>query len=268
MKKNMLPLIGLFGGITLILWAILIAGDLVNFMDPTAIIITVLGSFAALMISFPFRTLLNIPNVMKVLLTTQGEERVAIVSKFSELSRKARKDGLLALENDLEEIKNEYMVDGLKMVIDGVEPDTIEDVMGLKLDTMEKRHRTGQQVFQKWGEMAPAFGMLGTLIGLVIMLSDLDDPAAIGPGMATALLTTFYGTLLANLIFLPMASNLSLQSDEEAFTSEMILEGILEIQSGANPRILEDKLKTYLSTDELKELENEEEEQVEAASYE
>lgn len=267
MKKNMLPLIGFVAGAALLIWAIMIAGNIRNFMDPTSIIITVFGSFAALMISFPFKTLLNIPKVMKVLLSDPQDKRVDLVNTFADLSRKARKDGLLALENDMEGISNEYMVDGLKMVIDGVEPDTIQEIMELKLDTMEKRHRTGQQVFEKWGELAPAFGMLGTLIGLVIMLSGLDDPAAIGPGMATALLTTFYGSLLANLIFLPMASNLSLQTDEEMFTGEMVLEGILQIQSGANPRLLEEKLKTYLSTEELNIL-NKDEQAVGEASYE
>lgn len=267
MKKNMLPIIGLFAGFALLIWAIVIAGNIVNFLDPTAVIITVLGSFAALMISFPFKTLINIPKVMKVLLSDSEENRVDLVNKFSDLSRKARRDGLLALEDDIGAIENEYMVEGLKMVIDGVEPDTIKEIMELKLDTMDKRHRTGQEVFEKWGELAPAFGMLGTLIGLVIMLSDLQDPAAIGPGMATALLTTFYGSLLANLIFLPMASNLSMQTDEEMFTGDMVLEGILQIQSGANPRLLEEKLKTYLSTEELQTLEDEEE-AVGAASYE
>lgn len=267
MKKNMLPLIGFVLGAALLIWAIMIAGNIRNFMDPTSIIITVFGSFAALMISFPFKTLLNIPKVMRVLLSDSGDKRVDLVNIFADLSRKARKDGLLALENDIESINNDYMVDGLKMVIDGVEPETIQDIMELKLDTMEKRHRTGQQVFEKWGELAPAFGMLGTLIGLVIMLSGLDDPAAIGPGMATALLTTFYGSLLANLIFIPMASNLALQTDEEMFTGEMVLEGILQIQSGANPRLLEEKLKTYLSTEELKILNNDQA-AVGEASYE
>lgn len=268
MKKNMLPLIGLVGGLALVVWAIMIAGNITNFIDPTSIIITVFGSFAALMISFPFKTLINIPKVVKILLSDPQDDRVALVNRFSDLSKKARKDGLLALENDIGEIDNEYMVDGLKMVIDGVEPDTIKEIMETKLDTMEKRHRTGQDVFEKWGELAPAFGMLGTLIGLVIMLSGLDDPAAIGPGMATALLTTFYGALLANLIFIPMASNLSMQTDEEVFTGEMVIEGILQIQAGANPRLLEEKLKTYLSTDELKVLEDEKESSLGAASYE
>lgn len=268
MKKNMLPLIGLVSGAALIVWSILIAGDIRSFFDAPSITITVFGSFAALMISFPFKTLLNIPKVMKVLLSDPKDKRVDLVNLFAELSRKARKDGLLALENDIETIHNEYMIEGLKMVIDGVEPDTIKEVMELKLDTMERRHRSGQEVFEKWAELAPAFGMLGTLIGLVIMLSGLDDPDAIGPGMATALLTTFYGSLLANLIFIPMASNLSLQTDEEVFTGEMVIDGILQIQAGANPRLLEEKLKTYLSTDELKLLSSEKEDEVGAASYE
>lgn len=268
MKKNMLPLIGLVSGAALLVWAIMIAGNIKNFMDPTSIIITVFGSFTALMISFPFKTLINIPKVMKVLLTSPEGQRVDLVRRFTDLSKKARKDGLLALEDDVAEIENEYMVDGLKMVIDGVEPDTIREIMELKLDTMEQRHRTGQDVFSKWGELAPAFGMLGTLIGLVIMLSGLDDPEAIGPGMATALLTTFYGSLIANLILIPMASNLSFQTDEEVFTGELVIEGILQIQSGANPRLLEDKLKTYLSTEEIKQLEEEEESALGDASYE
>ncbi|OLS03765.1 motility protein A [Tissierella creatinophila] len=268
MKKNMLPLIGLVSGAALVVWSILIAGDIMSFLDTPSIIITVFGSFAALMISFPFKTLLNIPKVMKVLLSDPKDKRVDLVNLFAELSRKARKDGLLALENDIETIHNEYMIEGLKMVIDGVEPDTIKEIMELKLDTMERRHRSGQEVFEKWAELAPAFGMLGTLIGLVIMLSGLDDPDAIGPGMATALLTTFYGSLLANLIFIPMASNLSLQTDEEVFTGEMVIDGILQIQAGANPRLLEEKLKTYLSTDELKLLSSEKEDEVGAASYE
>lgn len=268
MKKNMLPIIGLVLGIALIIWAIMIAGEIRSFFDATSIIITIFGSFTALMISFPFKTLLNIPKVMKILLSDPQDQRVDLVTLFSDLSRKARRDGLLALENDIEEIHNEYMIEGLKMVIDGVEPDVINEIMELKLDALEKRHRTGQDVFSKWGELAPAFGMLGTLIGLVIMLSGLDDPAAIGPGMATALLTTFYGSLLANLIFIPMASNLSLQTDEEVFTGEMILEGILQIQSGANPRLLEEKLKTYLSSTELDELEKRKEAAEGAASYE
>lgn len=138
------------------------------------------------------------------------------------------------------------------MVVDGVEPDNIKELLELKMDTMERRHRTGQSVFLKWGELAPAFGMLGTLIGLIIMLVGLDDPSKIGAGMAVALVTTFYGSFLANMIFLPIASNLSEQTDEELFTCQMIIDGVLQIQAGTNPRLLEEKLIAYLSPDEQK----------------
>ena len=128
MKKNILPLIGLASGIGLLIWAIVIAGDITSFMDPTSIIITVFGSFAALMISFPFPTLRNIPSVVKVLLTSRQHRRVDLVRVFVELSKKARKDGLLSLENDIESIEDEFMVEGLKMVIDAIEPDIIKEI--------------------------------------------------------------------------------------------------------------------------------------------
>jgi chemotaxis protein MotA len=209
-----------------------------------------LGSFCALLISFPFKTLKNIPNVLKMLLSSPGNERAELVSLFAELSRKARKDGLLALEDELEKIDNPFLVSGLQLVIDGVEPDSIRDILELKAETIERRHATGQAVFLKWGELAPAFGMIGTLIGLIIMLSQLDDPSSIGSGMATALLTTFYGSLMANLVFIPIASNLKVQTEEELFTAQMIIEGILEIQAGTNPRLLEEKLLLYLTPKE------------------
>lgn len=252
MKKNIMPTIGFTLGIILILWSITMNGSLANFIDTPSILITLLGSFCALMISFPMKTLINIPSILKVLLLTPKDNREELVVLFSDLARKARKDGLLALEDDINTITDDFLVSGLQMVIDGVEPDVIRDILELKLDTIERRHRSGQEVFEKWGELAPAFGMLGTLIGLIIMLAKLDDPSAIGSGMATALITTFYGSLLANLILIPIASNLSVQTDEELFVGEMIIEGILEIQAGSNPRILEEKLMTYLSPEEKK----------------
>ncbi|HLS54310.1 MAG TPA: MotA/TolQ/ExbB proton channel family protein [Tissierellaceae bacterium] len=250
MKRNLLPIIGSLLGMGLIIWAININGEIVNFVDISSILITVFGSFCALMISFPYKTLLNIPNVMKNLLITAKDNKYELILLMSNLSRKARMEGLLALEDDMVEIDNDFLTSGLQMVIDGVEPDIIKDIMELRLATLERRHRTGQEVFEKWGELAPAFGMLGTLIGLIVMLTRLDDPSNIGPGMATALITTFYGSLMANLVFIPIASNLSEQTDEEIFVGHLIIDGLLEIQAGSNPRILEEKLTTYLSPEE------------------
>jgi len=251
-KKSMSATLGLLSGIILVVWSILIAGNLGNFYDFPSIVITMGGSFCALIICFPLKTLINIPNMLKLLLVSPEDNRRELIILLSSLARKARKDGLLALEDDISTMDNEFLSSGLQMVVDGVEPDNIRELMELKMDTTERRHKSGQSVFLKWGELAPAFGMLGTLIGLIIMLAKLDDPSTIGQGMAVALVTTFYGSFMANMIFLPIASNLSEQTDEEMFTCQMLIDGILEIQSGANPRLLEEKLMAYLSPSEQK----------------
>ena len=252
MKKNMLPLTGLIVGTILIVWSITMSGNVSNFIHIPSLVITIFGSFSALMISFPFKVLSNIPNTLRLLFTSAHDDRQGLIQLFSDLSRKARRDGLLALEDDLINMDDQFLVSGLQMVVDGVEPDAIKELLELKLDTTERRHASGQEVFTKWGELAPAFGMIGTLIGLIVMLSDLKDPDAIGIGMATALITTFYGSFFANLVFIPVANNLTAQTEEEMYTGQMIIEGILGIQAGSNPRVLEERLMTYLSPREQK----------------
>lgn len=268
MKRNIWPTVGLTAGIIVIIWSIRIAGDNVSFIDAPSILITFVGSFCALLISFPFESILNIPNILKKLLFKPKDDKVSIIKKIGDLSHKSRQQGLLSLEDDVNEADNELLASGLQMVVDGTEADRIREILELELDSIERRHRIGQDVFNKWGELAPGFGMLGTLIGLIIMLSELDDPSTIGSGMATALLTTFYGSFAANLIFLPVASNLSLQTDEEIFTGEMIIDGVLEIQAGSNPRLIEEKLLTYLSPEERKALEDDVGHLEETRSYE
>lgn len=254
MKKNITPIIGLVLGMALIIWSIMMDSEISNFVHIPSIIITIFGSFCALIISFPPKTLKNLPNSFKALLFTPKRNNKELVLMFSRLTKKARKEGLLALEDDINDMDDEFLVTGLQMVVDGVEPDNIRDILEIKLDAIERRHRIGQSVLLKWSELAPAYGMLGTLIGLIIMLTQLDDPSTIGAGMATALITTFYGSLFANLVFIPIASNLGEQTDEEVYTGQMIIDGILEIQAGSNPRLLEEKLMTYLSPTEQKTL--------------
>ena len=251
MKKNFIPLIALTIGMVLVVYAISIdGGTFTMFWSVTSILITLFGSLAALMISYPFKNIKQMPTIMKQViyepLNTKGESVVL----FSDLSRKARKEGLLSLEDDITHMENPFLIRGLQMVIDGIEPETIKEILDLEMDGLEDRHQSGEKIFRTWGELAPAFGMLGTLIGLIIMLADLNDPSQIGSGMATALITTFYGSLLANMVFIPIANNLRAQTDEELNTMEMMIEGILAIQSGANPRIVEEKLMTYLSPQE------------------
>lgn len=249
-KKNYVPSLAIVVGLFLIGWSINLTGDIRGFVSVDGLIITILGSFCALTVSFPVRTLKKIPSTLRILFITKAQNRQEIIETFSELAKKSRKEGFLSLEDDIEGLNNEFMRDGIRMIVDGVDPDIIQGTLHLKVDTMERRHVSGQEVFLKWGELAPAFGMVGTLIGLITMLSKLDDPSAIGSGMATALLTTFYGSLLANLIFIPIASNLNEQSQSELFTAELVIDGVLEIQAGTNPRIIEEKLINYLTPEE------------------
>lgn len=266
-KKNLVPTGALLAGILLVIYSIASAGDIMQFWDVPSIQITIGGSFAALAISFPFKTLANIPSTLKLLLVSPQDNRQELIKSLADMSRKARKDGLLALEDDIAGIDNEFLATGLQLVIDGMEPEDIRSLMELKMDTLERRHSAGQTVFLKWAELAPAFGMLGTLIGLIIMLAGLDDPSSIGSGMATALVTTFYGSFLANMIFIPIASNLQQQTEEEVFTCQMIVDGILEIQAGTNPRLLEEKLFSYLSPKEHKKMKESLESGIKEAAY-
>jgi chemotaxis protein MotA len=246
MKKNIVPIVGLSLGIGLIIWSITSSGNIASFLDVPSLVITLGGSFSAILISFPLKSIKKLPSILKNLLLDPNPDYAKLIETFTALSRKARSQGILAIEADIEEQDNELMVIGLQMAVDGLEPETVRDIMEITAENIEKRHRIGQDIFLKWGEMAPAFGMIGTLIGLVIMLGELNDPSTIGVGMATALITTFYGSFLANLVFIPIASNLQMQTNEEMKSCEMIIEGVLSLQAGENPRVIEQKLKGYL----------------------
>ncbi|PLX33127.1 MAG: motility protein A [Clostridiales bacterium] len=260
MKKfDLVPLMAIFIGLTVIIIAIATQGSILIFWSLSSMLITILGSFAALMASYPMKVLLEVPKILRQAFISPMDNRGELVGIFSNLSRKARSEGLLSLEDELEEIGDDFLKRGLQMVVDGIEPDSIKEIMGLEVMTVERRHGVGHNIFRSWGELAPAFGMIGTLIGLIIMLSDLSDAGAIGIGMATALITTFYGALLANLVLIPIATKLQSQTEEEIFTREMMIEGVLSIQSGTNPRIVEEKLTTYLSPKERTKEDEEEE---------
>lgn len=253
MKKNIVPIIGFIGGFGLIIWSITSAGEIASFIDAPSLLITLGGSFCALLISFPLKSIMKIPAIIKNLFHNPKDHYEELIATFSELSRKARSQGILAIEEDLQQQDNELLVTGLQMVVDGLDPETIEEILEIKTENIEKRHRVGQEIFLKWGELAPAYGMIGTLIGLIIMLGELNDPSTIGSGMATALITTFYGSFLANMVFLPIATNLQLQTEEEMQMCEMVIEGILSIQAGQNPRVIEQKLYSYLRDDNQEE---------------
>ncbi|MFA5527261.1 MAG: MotA/TolQ/ExbB proton channel family protein [Peptostreptococcales bacterium] len=249
-RLNPIPMVALTASFALMAVSVSMGvntpGGAMIFVDPASFVITVLGSFCSLVTSFPFAILLKTPRIIKSAFSEPIQSRKEIVDIFSGLSRKARTEGLLALEEEVQNLEDEFLVRGMQMVIDGVEPENIREILEFEVYSLEKRHSYGHAIFAKWAEFAPAFGMIGTLIGLILMLTDLTNADGIGVGMATALITTLYGSLFANIIFLPIGNQLQVRTEEEVFTMEMIIEGVLSIQSGINPRIVEEKLLTYV----------------------
>ena len=153
----------------------------------------------------------------------------------------------MALEEEADNLDDAFLQKGIRLVVDGTDPETVRQILDIEVTFLEERHQSGQQVFEFMGQVAPAFGMVGTLVGLIIMLGHLDEPSMIGPAMAVALITTFYGVVLSNLVFLPIAGKLRVKSAEEVLLREMMIEGILSIQAGENPHIVEQKLESFLA---------------------
>lgn len=246
-RKDLATFIGFVAGFGVVIWGIMINSPLKIFYDFASVVITIFGSMMALLINYPVSDFKRLIPVIVESFKDLKLSNFDTIQLFTNLSKKARREGLLSLEDELSNIEDDYLKKGLQMVIDGIEPETIREIMELEIGEMEKRHKTGQSLLKSWAAYAPAFGMIGTLIGLIQMLVNLSDSSKIASGMAVALLTTFYGATLANLVFTPMAAKLSLKTEKEAGMREMMLEGILAIQSGVNPRIVEDKLLCYLS---------------------
>jgi len=246
---DLATLIGLLTGIGLIAWAIFTGskGDMGMFIDPASVAIVLGGGSAAALISFPIKKVMEIAKVVKHAFLAKSASPGKLIQDMVSYAEIARRDGILSLENLTRDLDDEFVVKGIQMAVDGSDPELIEQILTSELEAVVARHEQGRGLFEALGKYAPAFGMIGTLIGLVVMLKNMDDPSAIGPGMAVALLTTLYGALLSNLIALPIADKLRLRSQEEALLKEIVIRGVMSIQSGDNPRIVEQKLKTFLS---------------------
>jgi chemotaxis protein MotA len=216
------------------------------FLSYPSFLITIGGSAGALLISVPFKMIVRALQAWLGLMRTPRDNSQELVDQLVRFSESARRDGLLALENSLEELDQSFLRNGLQLAIDGVEPDTVRDMLLRDLDFLRQGYERIQHVFIQWGTYLPAFGMVGTLIGLVMMLHNLENPTAIGVPMATALLTTFYGVLLANGVMLPVADKIGARWQRLAKTYEMIIEGIISLQAGENPRLLRQRLRAYL----------------------
>ena len=220
------------------------------YIDAPSALIVIGGSIGALMISFKPSQMKQFTIIFMIAIKPPQEDVPALIQRLVEFATKARKDGILALEGDISNEENAFLKKGLSMAIDGSEPDTIRELLEIEMEQTNARHKVHGSIFSSWSGLAGAMGMIGTLIGLVAMLLNMADPSAIGPSMAVALLTTMYGAIIGNVFGGPIAAILGIRNDEETLVQEMILAGIMSIQAGDAPRVLEAKLLSYLPPSE------------------
>ncbi len=239
-------IIGMLLAISLVLWAMLSKGTVEMFMDPAGVAIVAGGTIGVALMSFPLKQVLAITKVIKHAFFTKPRDAGALIKDLVKYAEVARRDGILSLENMVRDNDNKFLVSGIQMAVDGTDPELIEQIMSCEVESVGERHGNGKALLDNMGKYAPAFGMIGTLVGLVLMLANMDDPAAIGPGMAVALLTTLYGSMASNMLFLPLGEKLALRSEEEIMLMSIAMRGVMSIQSGDNPRIVEQKLKIFV----------------------
>ena len=224
-------------------------GNMANYIDLPSIVITLGGGINALMLASDFSVLTNMPKIFAALLKKSNVDESQIIITLISFSEKARREGLLVLEDDIQDIQDLFLKKGLQLVVDGTDPELVKNIMNTEIDQIEGRHDQAKKFFEDAASLFPAWGMIGTLLGLVIMLRGLGGAGGaemIGRGMAAALITTYYGAILANGFALPIAGKLTTKNDAEALVKNIMLEGILSIQAGDNPRIVKDKLISFL----------------------
>ena len=240
-------LVGILVSFGLVIVSILMGGEGTWFVSAPSLMIVGGGTMGATLLAYPLVDVLGVFKVAKNVFMHKSQVVSELIPLISEFAKKARQEGILSFESQLADIEDPFLVQGIQMAIDGMESSAIEDVMTTEIIYLEERHRLGSEIFSTMGTFAPAVGMLGTIIGLVQMLMLMEDPSQIGAPMALALLTTFYGTLVANLVFLPIAGKLKTRSKQELLIKQMVLEGVISIQSGDNHRIVEQKLKAFIA---------------------
>lgn len=240
-------IIGIVGGFALIFITVVIGGSIGIFLSVPSILVVGGGTLASALINYPLNDVLAIVGPLRKSFFNRDIDPTGLISQLIEFATVARREGILALESHVETTEDEFLGRSIQLAIDGTAPELIKDILTTEVAFMEDRHAKGQAILSSMGAAAPAFGMIGTLIGLVQMLAGMDDPSAIGAGMATALLTTLYGSIMSNVLFLPLAGVLKVRTASELLSREIAIEGILAIQSGDNPRAVEQKLKAFLS---------------------
>lgn len=243
---DLATVIGIVISFGLVASAIVMGGSPMIFVSIPSILIVGGGTIGATLVNYPLGTVLGVMGVIKKTMFTTLESPQAIIDKFMDYANRARREGILSLEPLIKEIDDHYLKKGLQLTVDGLEPQAIQDILETEISYLESRHETGAEILGALAAYAPALGMIGTVIGLVQMLQTMNDPSTIGPAMAVALITTFYGAVMANLLFIPLQGKLKTRSKEETLLKEMQLEGILAISRGENPRIIAEKLSSYV----------------------
>ncbi|TYT76259.1 motility protein A [Desulfobotulus mexicanus] len=242
---DMATLIGIVSAFGLVGLAVFMGGGLLFFFNLQAFLIVVGGTLGATLIHYPVRDLLPVFRRLMRVFFSSGDTGDATVEKLTAMAQKARRDGVLSLEKMIPKETDPFLAEGLQLAVDGVEPAIIREIMLSGLEASGERHEAGAEIFATMGSYAPALGMVGTLIGLIQMLQNLHDPDAIGPGMAVALLTTFYGALLSNLVFLPLAGKLRALDRQEAREKQMLVDGLVSLARGEHPRVLAWRMRAH-----------------------
>ncbi|MBW1980206.1 MAG: MotA/TolQ/ExbB proton channel family protein [Deltaproteobacteria bacterium] len=238
---------GIFSAFALVLSAIMMGGGLGLFVNVPSLMIVAGGTLGATLINYPLKEVFKVVKVVRNAFFAKQFSPAEAIANFVTLAGQARREGILALEPAIKDMDDEFARTGLQLAMDGMEPESIQAILETELEYIQERHKLGAEIFTTMGTFAPALGMIGTLIGLVQMLQTMDDPSTIGPAMAVALLTTFYGAIMANIIFNPIAGKLRTRSTEEVLAKELTIEGVMCIAKGENPRILEQRLKAFIA---------------------
>ncbi|HCG78541.1 MAG TPA: flagellar motor protein PomA [Oceanospirillales bacterium] len=241
---DLASLVGLVGAFGIVIFAMILGGDITMFVNVPSLLIVIVGSLFAVMMKFELGQFLAAAKVAGKAFSFKLIKPEDLIGEIVELAGLARKGGLLSLEG--KEVSDEFLSKGIQLLVDGHDPDVVKTLLSKEMKLASARHDTGISIFKSLGDVAPAMGMIGTLIGLVAMLANMDDPKAIGPAMAVALLTTLYGAMVATMLSLPMADKLTLRKDEEDRLKAMIIDALLAIQNGQNPRVIESMLQAYI----------------------
>jgi len=242
--------IGIISAFGLIIGAIITGSGLSIFINVPSILIVLGGTIGATLINYTFSEIISVIRILKNVFLTKTDDYFEKLSFLIAMAVKARRDGVLALESEISKINDSFLKKGFTMVVDGAPEETIKEILSNEIYFSGERHKFGYEIFNSMGVYSPAMGLIGTLIGLVQMLQQLNNPKNIGPAMAVALITTFYGAILSNLIFLPLGGKLKRKSERELLFKEICIDGIVSIAKGENPRILEHRLMSFFTEKE------------------